>query len=406
MHDCARADLLLPALLETSDQAIVVFSLDGVIQTWNAAAERIYGYSAAEMIGESVSRLVPLCELQELEGLLGEARRGEVRCSGTAERLRKDGSRISISLRRGGFRQADGPISGILEISRGVRSSDTLAETQLRVLVEQMPVLLWTTDRQLRITSNWGSGFRRAGVRPSELVGQKLDELLHSDDPNFSTAAQHLGALCGKTTRYECRWKNLVLEVEVEPLRAKNGEIVGCIGVGLDVTERKRSEDEIRFQATHDALTGLANYREFMETLDREVRRADRGHHTFALLLLDLDGLKVINDRNGHLAGNRALKRLSQVLKEHCRSTDLAARYGGDEFALILIDANPGMARQVASRIEACLAAEEGSPKLGVSIGVGIFPDDGRSAQDLLEVADQELYQSKRRHHAQKLSTP
>ena len=149
------------------------------------------------------------------------------------------------------------------------------------------------------------------------------------------------------------------------------------------------------YQATHDALTGLANYREFVDALEREVKRADRSHNMFAVLLLDLDKLKQINDRNGHLAGNRALKRLANVMREHCRSIDIAARYGGDEFALVLIDADPAMAEQVAQRIQEGLLNEMEEPVLGVSIGLASYPADGRTGQELLEAADHRLYQQK-----------
>jgi len=114
------------------------------------------------------------------------------------------------------------------------------------------------------------------------------------------------------------------------------------------------------------------------------------------VLLLDLDELKRINDRLGHLEGNRALKRVAAAVKEQSRSTDLAARYGGDEFAIVLIDSDLGMAGQVAERITASLNREGVEPALSVSIGVALFPGDGRTSQELLEAADQKLYKSKR----------
>jgi diguanylate cyclase (GGDEF)-like protein len=119
---------------------------------------------------------------------------------------------------------------------------------------------------------------------------------------------------------------------------------------------------------------------------------------------MDMDALKHINDRLGHLAGNRALQRLAEVMKEQCRSIDLAARYGGDEFAVLLIDADPGMARQIAGRVQTALQGSREEPALTVSIGVSVYPDDGRTVQDLLEGADRELYQRKRAFRARGVS--
>jgi diguanylate cyclase (GGDEF)-like protein len=130
----------------------------------------------------------------------------------------------------------------------------------------------------------------------------------------------------------------------------------------MGITDRKKNEERTHYQATHDALTGLANCREFMERLEQEVRRAERSHHSFTVLLLDLDGLKRINDLHGHLAGNRSLQRLAAVMNEHCRSTDLAVRYGGDEFAVVLMDSDKGMAEQVAHGIENGLRTDQRTP--------------------------------------------
>jgi diguanylate cyclase (GGDEF)-like protein/PAS domain S-box-containing protein len=266
----------------------------------------------------------------------------------------------------------------------------------LRLLADQVPVALWIADQDLRVTLDWGHVLRGNGAKPQEFAGRTVCEFLGCTDPHTTPIAQHYDALRGIPSHFEFVRNERVLDVRLQPLWSPAGEIRGCIGAAMDVTERKKAEEQMRYQATHDALTGLANYREFLGALEREVRRAERAHNSFALLLLDLDELKHINDQFGHLTGNRALKRLAAVMKQQCRSVDLGARYGGDEFAVLLIDADPAMAQHVTERIENALHDDSEEPRLSVSIGVGVFPDDGRTASELLDAADQHLYRRKR----------
>jgi diguanylate cyclase (GGDEF)-like protein len=152
---------------------------------------------------------------------------------------------------------------------------------------------------------------------------------------------------------------------------------------------------QVRILAISDSLTGLANYRRLIDVLQNELERSGRTNRSFSVLLMDLDGLKRINDRHGHLAGSRALCRVASILRLNCRSIDTAARYGGDEFALILPETKESAAQQVADRIQNCLSAEEETPQLSLSIGIATFPQCGVTVQQLLEYADRALYEMK-----------
>ena len=161
--------------------------------------------------------------------------------------------------------------------------------------------------------------------------------------------------------------------------------------------EQARLFEQVRSMAVSDSLTGLANYRRLISVLDTELDRSRRTLRPFSVVLLDMDGLKAINDQFGHLTGSRALVRLGKLLGNHCRAIDTPARYGGDEFALVLPEAGRDVAARVVSRIRERLAAESEVPALSVSAGVAAFPEDGDTPEKLLGAADRALYGMKNR---------
>jgi len=167
--------------------------------------------------------------------------------------------------------------------------------------------------------------------------------------------------------------------------------------VAAAVAERRRMEGHLRDLAVRDPLTGLANYRQLMVALEAEIRRSQRNQRPFAVLLLDVDGLKRINDRYGHLVGSRALCRFAEVLHMSCRAVDTAARYGGDEFALVLPETDDAAARNVAARVSERLTKDVEAPHIKASFGVALFPRDGNSAEAILSGADRALYAMKGR---------
>lgn len=402
MADQPSAELLLDSLLSNPEEAAVGFGLDGAVFLWSKGAEALYGFPPQEIIGKSISCLLPLYELPAHEIMLKDPTCVASLSDAVAERLNRNGLRVSVRIQRASVRDSRGEIIGILERSYALApgNSCSVAEAHLRLLVEQIPLFFWTTDLQLRITSHWGRTASLARSFPRYPVGQTIYQYLRCQEEADTPAKQHFLALRGASSRVEYASRNRLYDLSIGPHRDPQGKIIGCIGMALDITERRKTEDEIRFRASHDGLTGLANYREFFESLEQEVRRAERTHQSFALLLLDMDDLKAINDRLGHLTGNRALNRLARVMKEHCRATDIAARYGGDEFAILLLEADSERAQNVADRISACLRSQTDPPPLSVSIGYSVYLHDGLSAPELLETADKRLYQCKKSRRA------
>ena len=230
------------------------------------------------------------------------------------------------------------------------------------------------------------------GYAREELLSMNFWDLVHPDSRKLvlnREGAQHEVKILAKSG--EERW------LDIRTATIEFDGVLSSLVSAFDLTERKKAEEQLQLLAVTDPLTGLGNYRRLVVALDAEIQRSRRTGRPFAVLLLDLDQLKNINDRYGHLLGSQALCRLADVLRVFSRAIDTPARYGGDEFAVILPETTDAAARLVASRIQRRLAADILQPALSVSIGVAIYPHGGKTVETLLRTADRELYGMKSR---------
>lgn len=288
------------------------------------------------------------------------------------------------------------------EIQEQLRES----EHHFRRLFESMQDVYYRTNAQ-GVVQHVGPGVRRVlGYEPHEIEGHTAESYYpHSSDRDAFKAAIMAHGEVSDFPGQMVRKDGTVIDISISShaLFDHNGNFAGVEGLYRDVTQRKNLERELQRLATTDMLTGMANRRSFLEVAEAAFQRAREGHAPLTLLMLDLDHFKSINDRFGHLEGDRVLAEFAQATKHQLRASDTVGRLGGEEFGLLLPSTTPTEGADIATRILEAIRALEltdsnGQPyRITTSMGLGTLSPGDRSLHDLLDRADQALCLAKHR---------
>jgi len=397
----------LSQAVEQSPVAVVMTDSEGVITYANPCFYQTSGYSEEEVIGKN-PRLLQSGETDKEEYIelwqtitSGKTWKGEL-CN-----RRKDGSvywdKTSISP----VSSENGEVTHYISVKEDVTAYKQIEE-RMRVattVFDAASEAIMVTDLNGSITMVNPAFYEITGYQSTEVLGHSPRVLNsgHHDESFYQSMFEELQ----KNNRWEGEIWNRRKSGEVYPqwqtiamVRDEDGEPLEYIALFTDISKRKEQEDEIRFRANYDALTRLPNRSLFNERLTQALVQAKREGAILALLYLDLDGFKEINDTHGHLAGDKALQHIADRLTECIRESDCVARLGGDEFVIFLsglefkYDAEV-VAKKIIDSVQKPFFYNDVNLKMGVSIGISIYPDD-HLPEKLFEHADSAMYEAKR----------
>ncbi|MGK0523857.1 MAG: diguanylate cyclase (GGDEF)-like protein/PAS domain S-box-containing protein [Pseudomonadales bacterium] len=402
------AEIETDSILESAADGIIISTSDGCIVRINREAERIFGYPREDLVGRSVNELIPVRH-RKAHGTYHSryTRRPKARTmGGTIAALRKDGDEVSVEISLSPVQ--DGSQQRVIAVVRDVTQRLKIEADRQRLLsiMDATPdvTAMFTVDRKLIYLNPAGRRLLR-DVPIEGVESQRFDDLLTAESLQLICDQAMPKALSDGLWSGELKlWSEAAGEIPVLLLLIahinENGKERHLSAIARNISERKRFEAELLQRATHDQLTGLANRVLFEDRLKQAIYQAQRDGLMVAVVFIDLDNFKLINDTMGHAIGDMLLREIGRRLETHLRKHDTKARLGGDEFAVILdrlfrpedaisIVQNLGDALRQPTRLKGRELT------VTTSMGVSVFPADGRNTETLLMHADTAMYQAK-----------
>ena len=412
-----RREAAVQALLANSSDLVLSLDAAGVVLLASPTSERVLGRPPAELVGRPLTELTHPEDAHLVLALRAPASGVRLGRSSTAEvRLRhQDGSWRWVDASAVDAGADDGPDQVVLacadiEVRKRTEVALALADDRFRSAFQDAPIGMALTDTSGRFVQVNQALAQLLGRDPTDLLERSIQDVTPPDDRSRAEL-QRQSLLHGGVTRHRNETRFVHADGSVVGVLHSASLVAGDEGGARhlidhieDITERKAFESQLRHQALHDPLTGLPNRALLTDRLDRALRASVRSRQSLAVLFLDLDHFKVVNDSLGHQAGDEVLIAVARRLESVLRPGDTVARCGGDEFVVLCEECDADEATSAAARISDVLRAPVSvlgnELTITTSIGIALAPPGGATADELLRDADAAMYSAKERGRA------
>ena len=393
--------------LDHVHESIITMDLSGHITGWNKTAEKMFGYTAEEALGKHILFLYADPDAEEDVDFRDPAFLGENGHEIEVRRRRKSGeifwASLQLSLSRDDNGEPIAIVGYLSDITARIEAEKTLRLHARIFEFSHESILISGADR--RILAANPAFTKMTGYSEEEVIGRLPTFLRSARHPlhfyeELWQCVEETGSWHGEIWTRRKNGEDFPSWASISLMRNREGRICNYFSIFADISERKAAEERIHHLAYYDSLTGLPNRALLNRLLEQALTSARRYHRSGALLFIDLNRFKPINDSLGHAAGDRLLQLVAERLRAAVRTEDVVARLGGDEFVIALFDiARREHAARVAQKVIDGLAApfqiEGHTLHIGAAIGISIYPRDGNTPETLLRMADIAMYRSK-----------